>query len=632
MFYLRSCLKFDMKNFLRNCSQFKIAIIIYVVLGFGIYFQCLHYGYALDDAIVCSENQFVKKGFGGIREIFSEESFTGYFGKQNNLVAGARYRPLSIASFAVEVELFGFKPGVSHLINIVLYILCSILIYSFTKKLLSQKFTLEQSQGIAFLSSLLFLVHPIHVEAVANIKGRDEIMCLLFGLLAGIYWMKDIDQSSLKNKMIGAVWFFLSIMSKENAITLWVAFPVLFYFFRNNSWKQSINSSWPYILAGAIFIVVRISAVGFLFDKNLKIDDLMNDPFVEMNLIQKLCTICFTILWYLKLLLVPHPLTHDYYPYHVPKLGPDSAWFWVSFFVLAAMTLFSFVKQKLYPYFTATFWYFAATISIVSNVVFPVGTFMNERFLFMPSLAFCVWIGYLFYQYLSSDQKNSRTIAYSALSVVLGLFSLRSFTRVPVWESGDTLNFSAIHVSKNSARINLFTGVSYFHKYEAEQNQQQKYENLTLAQKYISKALNIYPNYDQAHNMFIGVMAEWHKKDGDTKKFLENIKLNAEKKPSLNFLNEYLNYIKTNSGNDQLLYDFYKQVGFDGLYKRKRNYQYALQYLGEAYKINKADQDLLLKLSQVYTDYALYGKLDPSTAQEYKNYAEQFKAQALQIQ
>ncbi|MBK6822311.1 MAG: hypothetical protein IPG87_04715 [Saprospiraceae bacterium] len=69
------------------------------------------------------------KDFSGIWDILSTESFTGYFGEQKNLVAGARYRPLSIVSFAVEQGIVGKKPWLSHLINILLYGICGWLIY-----------------------------------------------------------------------------------------------------------------------------------------------------------------------------------------------------------------------------------------------------------------------------------------------------------------------------------------------------------------------------------------------------------------------------------------------------------------------------------------------------------------------
>ena len=127
-----------MKNWFVTLSS--NPVLVWILLGlvaWGIYFQTYRYGFALDDAIVISENKFVEKGVDGLYSIFANESFTGYFGKQTSYVAGARYRPLSIASFALEYELYKYKPAYSHLINVFLYWICCGLIYFAVRKLFS---------------------------------------------------------------------------------------------------------------------------------------------------------------------------------------------------------------------------------------------------------------------------------------------------------------------------------------------------------------------------------------------------------------------------------------------------------------------------------------------------------------
>jgi protein O-mannosyl-transferase len=103
--------------------------LIILIVSFLLYGQSLQYGYVLDDTIVVDENKFVAKGVNGIWDILSKETFTGYFGEQKNLVAGARYRPLSLVSFALEQSIFGKKPAISHFINILLYALCGWFLY-----------------------------------------------------------------------------------------------------------------------------------------------------------------------------------------------------------------------------------------------------------------------------------------------------------------------------------------------------------------------------------------------------------------------------------------------------------------------------------------------------------------------
>jgi len=126
--------------------------------------------------------------------------------------------------------------------------------------------------------------------------------------------------------------------------------------------------------------------------------ELMNNPFltiengrwVHLSLGDKMATIVFTLGKYIQLLLFPHPLTHDYYPRHVDLMT------WGSWQVILSTILYlgigilgviGLLKKRLWSYGLL---YYLITLSVVSNVAFPVGTNMSERFLFMPSVGFCL--------------------------------------------------------------------------------------------------------------------------------------------------------------------------------------------------------------------------------------------------
>ena len=116
-------------------NKYYIYLII-TVLCFVLYGNTLQNKYALDDTLVYTANTFTKQGFKGLHDIFAYDTFTGFFGKDKNLVAGGRYRPLSLVTFATEVEFFGDAPAISHFINILLYILTCILLFIVLDKLL----------------------------------------------------------------------------------------------------------------------------------------------------------------------------------------------------------------------------------------------------------------------------------------------------------------------------------------------------------------------------------------------------------------------------------------------------------------------------------------------------------------
>ena len=360
-------------------------IIIMFVLGFGLYFQSINYEYVLDDRLVITDNSYTKSGISGIWNIFSTDSFQGYFGEQKDLVQGARYRPMSIASFAVEHQLFGMNPKVNHFVNILQYILCCFLVFRSLHFMYNTGDKSKWYLSIVFLISILFLVHPLHVEAVANIKGRDEIMALIGSLGALIYAFKYQDQQKLKYLILLALVFTFALFSKESSITFLAVIPLALLIRRGSLHKANYISFAVLLSMFFIYMLIRYQVIGFLYDSGKVYNDLMNNPFLEMDTSEKYATIMYTFGQYVKLCLFPHPLTHDYYPYHIPIMKWSDPLTLISLFVFIGFVLLSLLAILKKRWFGFGALYFLLTISIVSNAFVNVGTFMNERFAFMPS-------------------------------------------------------------------------------------------------------------------------------------------------------------------------------------------------------------------------------------------------------
>jgi hypothetical protein len=170
------------------------AFILIGLTTFILYFNTLQFDYAQDDAIVITENMYTQQGAKGISGLLTHDTFLGFFKIEKNLVAGGRYRPLSLVTFALEKEYFGDAPHTSHMINVLLYALCGIFIYLFLKQLFKnaeEKYA--RMKLLPIIATLLFIAHPIHTEAVANIKGRDEIMSMLFCSMGSWLLLKYMD-------------------------------------------------------------------------------------------------------------------------------------------------------------------------------------------------------------------------------------------------------------------------------------------------------------------------------------------------------------------------------------------------------------------------------------------------------
>ncbi|TMI79572.1 MAG: hypothetical protein E6H10_15165, partial [Bacteroidetes bacterium] len=186
------------------------------ILAFGLYVESVRFNYVLDDSILIVENKFTQKGIKGIGDIFRYESFRGYFGEQKDLVEGGRYRPLTIATFALEKSITGDKPSVSHLINVLFYIFTGILLYRVLLFMFPRaRSALSESWffSVPFVATVLFIVHPLHIEVVGNVKGRDELFAFL-GEIGGLYFtFKYLEQKKLKQLVYSFLCFFIGILS-----------------------------------------------------------------------------------------------------------------------------------------------------------------------------------------------------------------------------------------------------------------------------------------------------------------------------------------------------------------------------------------------------------------------------------
>lgn len=513
---------------------------------FLLYANTLSHDFCQDDSIVITDNMFTTQGISGFGGILGNDTFYGFFKEEGKsaLVAGGRYRPFTLLMFAFEYQLFGKSPFVGHFMNVVLFGLMCVLIYFLMVKLLKKRVhteggnpSIQNPEMVAFVTALLFAAHPIHTEAVANIKGRDEIMTLLGSLSAVWFVLKFYEDRQLKNAILTFICFFIGLMSKENAVTFVVLVPMIFYFFYHTNFRNSLIETVPFAAATIVFILLRGAVIGQQFGTEQT--ELMNNPFLKLvgneyvpfDLGEKFATILFTLGKYVQLLFFPFPLTHDYYPRHVDIMNFGN---WQVLLSLALYVGLGFLMVKNWAKRDLTSFgiaYFLITLSIVSNIVFPVGTNMAERFLFMPSLGFCLIMGVLFEklikilrheipyqaglrggegfqipnsnisnfniptQNFQTSNSNIPTRALAALGLVFAVFGYKTLDRNTAWKDNYTIFTTDIEVSKNSAKLQNSVGGETIEHFKNEGDVKIKNAKMEEAITHILRATEIHPTY-----------------------------------------------------------------------------------------------------------------------------------------
>ena len=590
----------------KDLSEYRIPVIlttiiaaIAIAMSFLQYGQTLPYEFVLDDQIVVSENNFVKKGFDGIGDLLLTESMVGYFGEQKDLIPGARYRPLSLISFAVEYGIIGsLNSKINHLVNIILYALCGWFLFISLAKIFPA--TKKWWFSIPFLAFVLWMSHPVHSEVVANIKGRDEIMSLIFSLVCLLltFWIYKKEKLSIIGLSLLAISFFLGLLSKENVITLLAIIPATLYFFRAPQPKKMKAIIATLIVSFIGYLALRYSAVGYFFT-GAEVTDIMNNPFVGMDYMERMATVFYVLLKYLGLTFVPYPLTHDYYPFQIPRVG------WFNIFVLLSLLVhfglaiyaaINFKKRKTWAYII---FFYIASLSIYSNIVINVGTTMNERFLFVPTIATSLGL-VLGLKWLQQKFKFSQWISLGALALIVVTYLGISFNRTQVWENPLTLNTAAVNVSTNSARANTFMATAMFNKAKEMNRSPEKTKILQDAYVYADKAFGLLPTYYNAGLMKVGIAGELYKSDNNLGNLLKSFKEVATYRPDINFIHEYIDYISDRHNNEQAMYNFFYQTGYEELVINKKSYNWGLKFLNYGLSLRPNSAEINWAISKAY--------------------------------
>ncbi|MFM9007328.1 MAG: ArnT family glycosyltransferase [Bacteroidota bacterium] len=211
-----------------------------------VYLNTLSHGFALDDYAAIIENADTRKGLAAWGEIFSTSYRHGYI-----LIADELYRPLPKALFALCWDLAPDSAFPGHALNVLLFGLTVLVMYKLVLRWWPSR------PQVAFVSSLLFAVLPVHTEVVANIKSLDEILALLFGFISLDLFHRYHTSGHTRLLVSSMAVFFLAYLSKESSITLLPVFPLSLYITTEADFKRVLNRSWFVLIPTILFLLIR---------------------------------------------------------------------------------------------------------------------------------------------------------------------------------------------------------------------------------------------------------------------------------------------------------------------------------------------------------------------------------------
>ena len=493
-------------------SEFKTKFILFLA-AFVLYVQTVDYDYALDDKIVAANNQITKRGFDGMFLHFKHDAMDGFWAEEYGvpveelnkapLVSGGRYRPLTLITHSIEWALFGNSPGLGHFVNTLIYGLLVLFIYLWLRSLLKEEKSIPFWRSTAFWASLLFAAHPLHTEVVANIKGRDEILGFMFASAAMYQAQKAYDNNRLNDLWKPSMLLFLSFLSKESTVTFVAVWPASLFFFRSATLTKALKWGVIPVIVALVYLAVRQSVI----NSGGEPTQLMNNPFLWASESEKFATVFLTVAAYLKLNFWPWPLTHDYYPFHLPFM-PDGAQYpeWshpavliglLLFATLAAVAVIGTFKRDRRVFGILLFF---ITFLPVSNILFPVGVFMNERFMFIPSLGIILTVLLTVRTEHTLRSQSAKKFIVPALLIAI-IFGAVTVIRNQAWRNDSTLALTDAATSKGSAKAQMSAGDAYLKQVKEENNPQKKSELIKKCYEHLNRSLEIHPDYFPPHDL-----------------------------------------------------------------------------------------------------------------------------------
>jgi tetratricopeptide (TPR) repeat protein len=534
--------------FLKNFWFQAIAI---TLVGFVFYFSTRTNNYALDDDIIMKQNMYVQKGFSGIPEILGNDAYKSYYesmGVEQQL-EGGRYRPLSVVTFAMEQQIFGEcygerytevrdslfdmqKKGINdantgrlinekndldkkikatnddiaglrHIFQVCWFVISLLVLLWFLREHIFRTNT-----DIAFLAVLLFAIHPIHTEVVANVKSRDEIFSLLFIGLTFIFFFRYDLKRKTKDLVWGLVSLFLALLSKEYAALMVILIPAGLMIFHKRKLRDLTYLVAPLGVMMFLYIVIHFAAVGGKGPAGKP--DPFNDPYLYATPQQTFLSKINRLDDYIWLLFYPWPLSSEYYYPHFPYSDVTDIFVWISFFVhIGLVILLVKLWQKRHPLAFALLIYFVF-FGLVSNILFDTGATIAERLIYHSSLGFCMIIAWLM---VKGVEKLKTTQPY-ILTGVLILLSIPAFNvtqkRNADWNSDYTLFTEDVKTHPNSGLANGNAGARYMdsalyylgrdttiglEKVKLGRDTVKVYYYANIAEKYLAKAVKLHKDY-----------------------------------------------------------------------------------------------------------------------------------------
>jgi len=407
--------------------------LVVIAVGFALFAGSLRSPFTSDDVLVVFEAPQIYNIANLPRAIFFDldrpipEEFRQL---QNQPSRIGLYRPVLQMTFVLNALIFGDQPFGWRLTSLLLHLVASLLLLGLARSLLG-------SRTGALAAAVFFVAHPVHTEAVAMlVGGRSDLLACVFVLAAWWVFLSGDQRTGWRrwaSDSGSALLFLLGLWSKENAVVLPGILLLSGWALRGQTIKSLLIRLIPFAVVFISYVSIRLFVIGRVAPISWSF------AFGDLSAVQIFLSVMTILIRYIGLVFWPYPLQHQacYHNIDPSVLVPVGGFCALIVLVLVGISVRKIVSGRRNG--QPSFWAFGLILFFlclvpVSHLV-PFWVLMAERFVYIPSLAFCLVAGYLAVRAYSVR----RWLPAAAVAVVLAAYTPVTISRNSDWADLDRL-------------------------------------------------------------------------------------------------------------------------------------------------------------------------------------------------
>ncbi len=446
---------------IKNKYKILIAISLILIVTSVVYMPSMQNGFVWDDEEYIVTNKMIKKlSLPNFQKMFT----TFYIGN---------YHPLTLLSFAVEYRYFGLHPQPYHATNIIIHLMNCVLVFLLI-------YMISNSIVASCIAGLLFGVHPLHVESVAWISGRKDVLYALFFLASLISYLGFIKEQKRIYYYLALSLFVMSLLSKSMAVTLPLVLVWFDYLLSNRISWGSLKNKIPFFALSLLFGILALLSQ----QDAIRVDYTGDSPF------KNFFVAAHGLVFYLEKMVLPVKLVCQYM-YSTKHFDIMQTRFLLSPFIVAALAAIAIYSARYTKKVIGGSVFYLVTLLPVLQLI-PVGhAFAADRYTYVPLIGIFYVLGEGFSYLFKRPCQHIRFVKITLIAIIsIALFALSVLTwkQVRVWKDGVSLWGNVIDNYPLSSIAYNNRGAAYF----ANKQYDESIKDITMA-------IAISPNYDQAN-------------------------------------------------------------------------------------------------------------------------------------